>query len=168
MVIACDHVFRHAAARDSRYMIQRTRGAPSSQAWAKPESAAFNHAPSSDIERQYDSLREKAHEEDKLQKQNVEKSKNAYAQGDGAGAKRFSEAAKQHAANEARFHRQARDLIFRENNSHLPGDTIDLHGLYVSEVEEVLTTRIRAGQQRNESHLHGEQLALLFSKDCVT
>jgi len=115
---------------------------------------AFNHAPSSDTERQYDALRQKAHAEDRLQRENVGKSKDAYARGDGAGAKNYSNIAKQHAANEARFHRQARDLIFRENNSHLPGDTIDLHGLYVSEVEEVLRTRISAGQQRSESHLH--------------
>lgn len=132
----------------------RTSQAQAPSTFAKQESAAFNHAPSSDIERQYDQLREKAHAEDRLQKENVGKSKDAYAQGDGAGAKQFSNIAKQHAANEERFNRQARDLIFRENNSHLPGDTIDLHGLYVSEVEEVLTTRINAGQQRNESHLH--------------
>lgn len=121
---------------------------------AELTTAAFNHAPSSDIERQYDQLRDKAHAEDRLQKENVSKSQNAYNQGDGAGAKQFSQIARQHAENEARFHRQARDLIFRENNSHLPGDTIDLHGLYVSEVEEVLETRIRAGQQRSEQHLH--------------
>lgn len=115
---------------------------------------AFNHAPSSNTEHEYDSLRQKAHKENDLQHSFAKKSQDAYNSGDGAKAKEYSQISKQHGANEARFHRQARDLIFRENNSHVPGDTIDLHGLYVSEVEEVLQTRIRAGQQRNESHLH--------------
>ncbi len=54
------------------------------------------------------------------------------------------------------YNRQARDFIFRENNSNdrVAGDTIDLHGLYVEEAEEVLEERIRAGKQRGETHLH--------------
>lgn len=54
------------------------------------------------------------------------------------------------------YNRQARDYIFRANNSEgrVAGDTIDLHGLYVEEAEDVLEERIKAGRQRGESHLH--------------
>lgn len=54
------------------------------------------------------------------------------------------------------YNRQARDYIFRANNSvdRVPSDTIDLHGLYVEEAEDVLEERIRAARGRGESHLH--------------
>ena len=54
------------------------------------------------------------------------------------------------------YNRQARDFIFRENNAEgrVAGDTIDLHGLFVEEAEEVLEERIKAGKQRGEDHLH--------------
>lgn len=56
----------------------------------------------------------------------------------------------------ARYNKQASDFIFRENNSNgrVAGDTIDLHGQFVEEAEDILEERIRAGQQRGESHLH--------------
>ena len=54
------------------------------------------------------------------------------------------------------YNRQARDYIFRENNANgrVAGDTIDLHGLFVEEAEDVLEERIKAGRQRGETHLH--------------
>lgn len=54
------------------------------------------------------------------------------------------------------YNRQARDYIFRANNAgdRVPGDTIDLHGLYVEEAEEVLEQRIKAARGRGEDHLH--------------
>jgi len=54
------------------------------------------------------------------------------------------------------YNRQARDFIFRENNAEgrVAGDTIDLHGLFVEEAEDVLEERIRAARQRGETHLH--------------
>jgi hypothetical protein len=54
------------------------------------------------------------------------------------------------------YNRQARDFIFRANNApdRVPGDTIDLHGLFVEEAEDVLEERIKAGMQRGEDHLH--------------
>jgi hypothetical protein len=56
----------------------------------------------------------------------------------------------------ARYNKQASDFIFRENNANgrVAGDTIDLHGQFVEEAEDILEERIRAGQQRGESHLH--------------
>lgn len=54
------------------------------------------------------------------------------------------------------YNKQARDYIFRANNSvdRVPGDTIDLHGLYVEEAEDVLEERIKAARARGEDHLH--------------
>ena len=54
------------------------------------------------------------------------------------------------------YNRQARDYIFRENNAEgrVAGDTIDLHGLFVEEAEDVLEERIRVARQRGENHLH--------------
>ena len=54
------------------------------------------------------------------------------------------------------YNRQASEYIFLENNAdgRVPSDTIDLHGQYVSEAEEILERRIRAAQARGESHLH--------------
>lgn len=54
------------------------------------------------------------------------------------------------------YNRQARDYIFRENNStdRVPSDTIDLHGLFVEEAEDVLEERIKAARGRGETHLH--------------
>jgi hypothetical protein len=56
----------------------------------------------------------------------------------------------------AQYNNQARDYIFRANNSsdRVPGDTIDLHGLYVEEAEDVLEERIKSARQRGETHLH--------------
>ena len=54
------------------------------------------------------------------------------------------------------YNRQARDYIFRENNANgrVQEDTIDLHGLFVEEAEDVLEERIKAAKSRGEDHLH--------------
>jgi hypothetical protein len=54
------------------------------------------------------------------------------------------------------YNRQASEYIFRENNAEgrVPGDTIDLHGQFVEEAEDILRTRIRAAQQQGQTHLH--------------
>ena len=54
------------------------------------------------------------------------------------------------------FNKQASEFIFRENNSmdRVAGDTIDLHGQFVEEAEDILEERIRVARQRGESHLH--------------
>lgn len=54
------------------------------------------------------------------------------------------------------YNRQARDFIFRENNSvdRVASDTVDLHGLFVEEAEDVLEERIKAARSRGETHLH--------------
>lgn len=54
------------------------------------------------------------------------------------------------------YNKQASDFIFRENNA--PGrvepDTIDLHGQFVEEAEDILEQRIKYAQSHGETHLH--------------
>lgn len=54
------------------------------------------------------------------------------------------------------FNKQASDYIFRENNAigRVADDTIDLHGQFVEEAEEILQNRIRYAQQQGQTHLH--------------
>jgi hypothetical protein len=54
------------------------------------------------------------------------------------------------------YNKQASDFIFRENNapSRVADDTIDLHGQFVEEAEDILEQRIRYAQQHGQTHLH--------------
>ena len=54
------------------------------------------------------------------------------------------------------FNKQASDYIFRENNSvgRVDGDTIDLHGQFVEEAEDILEHRIKYAQSQGQTHLH--------------
>ncbi|KAK1819904.1 hypothetical protein LTR12_005626 [Friedmanniomyces endolithicus] len=75
---------------------------------------------------------------------------------DGAGAHNASEQSKQHAAAADNYNKQASEFIFRENNAvgKVAADTIDLHGQYVEEAEEILEQRIRYAQSTGQTHLH--------------
>ena len=54
------------------------------------------------------------------------------------------------------YNKQASEYIFRENNA--PGrvaeDTIDLHGQFVEEAEDILEERIKYAQSHGQNHLH--------------
>jgi len=54
------------------------------------------------------------------------------------------------------YNKQASEFIFRENNAqdHVPADTIDLHGQFVEEAEDILEERIRYAQSTGQTHLH--------------
>jgi hypothetical protein len=54
------------------------------------------------------------------------------------------------------YNKQASDFIFRENNAtgRVADDTIDLHGQFVEEAENILEQRIRYAQQNGQTHLH--------------
>lgn len=54
------------------------------------------------------------------------------------------------------YNKQAADFIFRENNAvgRVDADTIDLHGLYVHEAENILEQRIRYAKSTGATHLH--------------
>ncbi|KAF2643846.1 DUF1771-domain-containing protein [Massarina eburnea CBS 473.64] len=111
---------------------------------------------SCDTEAEYDRLRGLARQEAQKRSSCFDRAHEAYTSGDGARAKQLSDEGKQHAAKMDQYNQQARDYIFRENNaeSRVASDTVDLHGLFVEEAEDVLEERIRAARQRGETHLH--------------
>lgn len=55
-----------------------------------------------------------------------------------------------------RYNKQASEFIFRENNAEgrVAGDTIDLHGQFVEEAEDILEERIKYAQSHGQTHLH--------------
>lgn len=117
---------------------------------------AFNHGPSSSAEQEYDRLRGLARQEQGQHQHFASQSQQAYQRGDGGEAHRLSEQGKQHAAQADAYNKQASEYIFRENNAvgKVAGDTIDLHGQYVEEAEEILEQRIRYAKSTGQSHLH--------------
>ncbi|KAL9074273.1 MAG: hypothetical protein Q9157_004462 [Trypethelium eluteriae] len=54
------------------------------------------------------------------------------------------------------YNKQASEFIFRENNAEgrVASDTIDLHGQFVEEAEQILEQRIRYAQSTGQTHLH--------------
>ena len=54
------------------------------------------------------------------------------------------------------YNKQASEFIFRENNANgrVEADTIDLHGQFVEEAEEILEERIRYAKSHGQDHLH--------------
>ncbi|KAI9835031.1 MAG: hypothetical protein M1819_002583 [Sarea resinae] len=54
------------------------------------------------------------------------------------------------------YNKQASDFIFRENNAvgRVDSDTIDLHGQFVEEAEDILEQRIKYAQSSGQTHLH--------------
>ncbi|KAJ5682482.1 hypothetical protein N7462_005647 [Penicillium macrosclerotiorum] len=117
---------------------------------------AFNHEQSTDAEQEYDRLRDLARQEAAKRGQLFERSKEAYASGDGAGAKQLSEEGKAHGRKMEEYNKQASEFIFRENNANgrVAADTIDLHGQFVEEAEEILEERIKYAKAHGQNHLH--------------
>lgn len=54
------------------------------------------------------------------------------------------------------YNKQASEFIFRENNANgrVDADTIDLHGQFVEEAEEILEERIKYAKAHGQTHLH--------------
>ncbi|KAK3954203.1 hypothetical protein QBC32DRAFT_336848 [Pseudoneurospora amorphoporcata] len=117
---------------------------------------AFNHRTSVEIESEYDRLRAEARAEGDKMKRYYDEAHTAYERGDGAEAKNLSNLGKKHKAKRDALNKQAAEFIFRENNhtERVAADTIDLHGLYVEEAEDILEARIRDAQARGQTHLH--------------
>ncbi|KAB5515435.1 smr domain-containing protein [Coniochaeta sp. 2T2.1] len=117
---------------------------------------AFNHSPGNDAEAEYDRLRDLARAEAAKKSACFDKASAAYKSGDGAAAKALSSEGKKHAAAQDAYNKQASEFIFRENNAsgRVAGDTIDLHGQFVEEAEDILEARIRDAQARGQRHLH--------------
>lgn len=63
------------------------------------------------------------------------------------------------------YNKQASEFIFRENNAsgRVAEDTIDLHGQFVEEAEDILEERIKYARQHGQTHLHVYVLFTLSS-----
>ena len=68
----------------------------------------------------------------------------------------MSEEGKAHGRKMEEYNKQASEFIFRENNANgrVEADTIDLHGQFVEEAEEILEERIRYAKAHGQNHLH--------------
>ncbi|KAJ5224827.1 uncharacterized protein N7469_008330 [Penicillium citrinum] len=117
---------------------------------------AFNHDQSGDAEAEYDRLRDLARQEANKRGDCFHRSKEAYSSGDGAAAKQLSEEGKAHGRKMEQYNKQASEFIFRENNANgrVEADTIDLHGQFVEEAEEILEERIKYAKAHGQNHLH--------------
>ncbi|PGH01158.1 hypothetical protein AJ80_09053 [Polytolypa hystricis UAMH7299] len=117
---------------------------------------AFNHEQSQSEEAEYDRLRDAARHEAAQRSDCFEKSRAAYERGDGKLAKDLSERGKAHGRKMEEYNKQASEFIFRENNANgrVPSDTIDLHGQFVEEAEDILEERIKYARQHGQTHLH--------------
>ncbi|KAI9705110.1 MAG: hypothetical protein M1836_006893 [Candelina mexicana] len=117
---------------------------------------AFNHNQSSHTEAEYDRLRGLARQEQGKRALCFDKAHQAYERGDGAAAHQLSEEGKRHGQMVDQYNKQASEYIFRENNAvgRVDGDTIDLHGQFVEEAEDILEQRIKYAQSTGQTHLH--------------
>ncbi|PGH13917.1 hypothetical protein AJ79_03332 [Helicocarpus griseus UAMH5409] len=117
---------------------------------------AFNHEQSQDVEAEYDRLRDAARREAAQRGSCFERSRNAYENGDGQLAKELSEQGKAHGRKMEEYNKQASEFIFRENNApgRVASDTIDLHGQFMEEAEDILEERIKYARQHGQTHLH--------------
>ncbi|PYH30289.1 Smr domain-containing protein [Aspergillus neoniger CBS 115656] len=117
---------------------------------------AFSHDQSQDAEAEYDRLRNLARQEASKRNSCFQRSQEAYSSGDGAKAKELSEQGKAHGHKMEEYNKQASEFIFRENNANgrVAADTIDLHGQFVEEAEEILEERIKYAKAHGQDHLH--------------
>ncbi|PYH64165.1 Smr domain-containing protein [Aspergillus vadensis CBS 113365] len=117
---------------------------------------AFSHDQSQDAEAEYDRLRNLARQEASKRNSCFQRSQEAYSSGDGAKAKELSEQGKAHGRKMEEYNKQASEFIFRENNANgrVSADTIDLHGQFVEEAEEILEERIKYAKAHGQDHLH--------------
>ncbi|KAJ8077120.1 hypothetical protein PM082_001548 [Marasmius tenuissimus] len=102
----------------------------------------------------YTDLRKRANEEGDQMAKCFQESKEAYAKGDGAGAKQLSNEGKEHQSKMESLNKQASDWIFIENNKDSKPGEIDLHGLYVKEAIAHTDRAIEQAKQRGDSTVH--------------
>jgi len=116
----------------------------------------FNHNQSQASEQEYDRLRDLARSEASKRSNCMQRSQEAYQAGDGGAAHSLSEEGKAHGLKMEQYNKQASEFIFRENNAagRVAADTIDLHGQFVEEAEDILEERIKYAQAHGQKHLH--------------
>ncbi|KAF5389495.1 hypothetical protein D9757_004324 [Collybiopsis confluens] len=150
-----------------------------SQPQGAPSPPSHPHSPRPDPNQvnqhdtHYMDLRRRANEEGDAMAKCFQQSHEAYARGDGAGAKDLSNQGKEHQRKMEQLNKQASDWIFVENNKvkslplHVfrtrdaqesqqdskPGE-IDLHGLYVKEAIAQTDNAIEDAKRRGVSEIH--------------
>lgn len=103
---------------------------------------------------QYLSLRARANEAGDAMAQCFERSHQAYASGDKAGAKQLSNEGKRRQQEMEKLNREASEWIFVENNKDSQPGEVDLHGLYVKEAITFTDQAIQEARQRGDSEVH--------------
>ena len=131
----------------------------------------FSHSASEAAESEYDRLRTLAQSEYDQRHNCADRATAAYHRGDHDAAHDLSERAKEHGRKADALARQASEYIYNELNR--PGlvdeDTVDLHGQYVSEAEEILNKRLdqALSEGRRELIVYGAFLSYaLTSLSC--
>ncbi|KAJ7497206.1 cytoplasmic protein [Mycena latifolia] len=102
----------------------------------------------------YMRLRAQANEEGDAMAKCFAESHEAYARGDGAGAKQLSNQGKEHQRKMNSLNKEASNWIYIENNKDSKPGEIDLHGLYVKEAIEHTDQALQEAKQRGDSELH--------------
>ncbi|KAJ3781788.1 hypothetical protein GGU10DRAFT_365545 [Lentinula aff. detonsa] len=102
----------------------------------------------------YIDLRKRANEEGDAMAKCFQESHEAYARGDGAGAKELSNEGKEHKQKMEQLNKQASDWIYVENNKDSKPGEIDLHGLYVKEAIERSDSAIEDAKRRGDTEMH--------------
>ncbi|KZP17983.1 DUF1771-domain-containing protein, partial [Athelia psychrophila] len=102
----------------------------------------------------YTGLRAQANTEGDAMARAYEQSHEAYARGDGAGAKQLSNEGHAHKDKMESLNKQASDWIFVENNKDSKPGEIDLHGLYVKEAISHTDQAIVQAKQRGDADIH--------------
>ncbi|KAJ3733653.1 hypothetical protein DFJ43DRAFT_221148 [Lentinula guzmanii] len=102
----------------------------------------------------YIDLRKRANEEGDAMAKCFQESHEAYARGDGAGAKELSNEGKEHKQKMEQLNKQASDQIYVENNKNSKPGEINLHGLYVKEAIERSDIAIEDAKRRGDTEMH--------------
>mmetsp|Transcript_12507 Transcript_12507/g.22112 ORF Transcript_12507/g.22112 Transcript_12507/m.22112 type:complete len:192 (+) Transcript_12507:85-660(+) len=93
-------------------------------------------------------LRAAADSEFKARNAAFEESRNAYQNGDGAGAKKLSDAGKRHDEEAKRLQKAAADVTFQQKNAGRSEDEVDLHGLTVKEATARVEQALRSAKEK--------------------
>ncbi|KAJ3853033.1 hypothetical protein EV368DRAFT_39736 [Lentinula lateritia] len=102
----------------------------------------------------YMDLRKRANEEGDAMARCFQESHEAYARGDGAGAKDLSNQGKDHQRKMEQLNKQASDWIYLALIQDSKPGEIDLHGLYVKEAIERTDYAIQDAKRRGDTEVH--------------
>jgi len=101
----------------------------------------------------HEDLRIRARHEGAQMAEYFRQSQEAFARNEKRLAKELSLEGQVHKENMVRLNKEASAKIFQENNQTCPPNTVDLHGLYVTEAELYFKRAFQQVQDRGESSL---------------